>query len=92
MSPLSLPPVSFLHPHQTLYGSVTDCSDGALVAGDGISWSMGGPPDSGLASLAPGLLGAPKGISFSHNEYEGDGSATRNDFYLAYVTTLQYYF
>ena len=56
---------------------------GAVTAGDGLTWSIGGPPDSAISPLLPGLLGKPKGISFSHNEYEGDGSATRDDFYLA---------
>lgn len=55
---------------------------GAFSAGNGFSWSLGGPGKLGPKDPFPDLLGSPKGISFSHNEYEGDGSATRNDFYI----------
>lgn len=59
---------------------------GAFSAGDGVKWSIGGPPSGGLLSDAfPGFFGTPKGISFSHNEYESDGSAARGDLYQLYV-------
>lgn len=52
-----------------------------LLEGDPIAgtWSIGGP--------YPGLLSypgnqQPQGISFSHNNYEGDSSVTREDAYL----------
>jgi hypothetical protein len=47
-----------------------------VVDGDVLSttWSIGGPyPGSVLNSLG----GQPQGISYSHNKYEGDASATR---------------
>lgn len=51
---------------------------GAVMDGDLTSWSIGGP--SGATSLT-GLLSQPRGISFSHNKYETDGSPTRGDLY-----------
>ena len=53
---------------------------GAVFDGDLTSWSIGGPPSSGLLSSL-GLLGAPQGISGSHNKYESDASPTRPDLY-----------
>lgn len=53
---------------------------GAVLDGDLTKWSIGGPPHSGLLS-GIGLLGKPQGISKSHNNYEGDASPTRGDFY-----------
>jgi len=52
---------------------------GALVDGDGTSWSIGGPSSAvnGLGSL----VSTPQGISGSHNKYEGDSSPTRGDLY-----------
>lgn len=54
---------------------------GIVLEGDPIAgtWSIGGP--------YPGLLTyphneQPQGISFSHNNYEGDSSITRQDAYL----------
>ncbi|KAK7727153.1 hypothetical protein SLS57_003188 [Botryosphaeria dothidea] len=45
-----------------------------------MQWSIGGPfKPSALSGL---LGGDPQGISFSHNNYEGDSSATRADAYL----------
>jgi hypothetical protein len=64
----------------------------ALVAGDLVSVSIGGPPPSrgllgGLTSLASdlNLLGKPQGLSRSHNRFENDMSPTREDLYLGYV-------
>jgi hypothetical protein len=54
---------------------------GAAMDGDGLSWSVGGPPPMSLATLGFGLLGQPQGISGSHNKYEADSSPTRGDLY-----------
>lgn len=43
------------------------------------TWSIGGPPPFNNVA---GLLSPPQGISFSHNNYEGDSSIGRNDAYL----------
>jgi hypothetical protein len=51
---------------------------GAVIDGDLISWSIGGPPPT--TSLT-GLLAQPQGISGSHNKYESDVSPTRGDLY-----------
>jgi len=53
---------------------------GAVISGDLVSWSIGGPPSSSLLSSI-GLLGTPQGISGSHNKYESDASPTRPDIY-----------
>jgi hypothetical protein len=53
---------------------------GAVFDGDLTSWSIGGPPTSGLLNLV-GFLGTPQGISGSHNKYEADVSPTRPDLY-----------
>jgi hypothetical protein len=53
---------------------------GAVFDGDLTSWSIGGPPTSGLLSSV-GLLGVSQGISGSHNKYESDVSPTRPDLY-----------
>jgi hypothetical protein len=58
---------------------------GAVVSGDLTSWSIGGPPSSSILGLSGGLLSPPKGISNSHNIYEGDASPTRGDLYEKYV-------
>ena len=52
---------------------------GAVVDGNGVSWSIGGPTAS-VGSISS-LLGTPQGISGSHNKYEGDSSPTRGDLY-----------
>jgi hypothetical protein len=52
---------------------------GAIFDGDLTSYSIGGPLPS-LLNLG-GLLGAPQGLSGSHNKYEGDVSPTRGDLY-----------
>jgi hypothetical protein len=55
---------------------------GAVYDGDLTSWSIGGPPTFSLLNmLGLGLLGAPQGISGSHNKYEADVSPTRPDLY-----------
>lgn len=53
---------------------------GAVEAGDGNHFSIGGPPGPGLP-IVGGLLGQPRGISNSHNRFEGDASPTRGDLY-----------
>lgn len=42
-------------------------------------WSIGGPLPADL--LTAGLLGDGQGLSYSHNNYEGDGSIARYDAY-----------
>ena len=50
--------------------------DGNIVEG---VWSIGGPlPDDPIVA---GLIGEGQGISYSHNNYEGDGSIARFDAY-----------
>ncbi|KAF2725839.1 Cloroperoxidase [Polychaeton citri CBS 116435] len=51
--------------------------DGNVVEG---VWSIGGPLPTD--DLTGALLGTGQGISYSHNNYEGDGSIGRNDAYL----------
>jgi len=56
----------------------------AVMAGDLTSFSIGGPPGSGLLGglgSSLGLLGKPQGLSRSHNRFEGDVSPTRQDLY-----------
>lgn len=50
--------------------------DGNVLEG---VWSIGGPLPEGL--LSP-ILGTGQGLSYSHNNYEGDASIGRNDAYL----------
>ena len=52
---------------------------GAIFDGDLTSYSIGGPVPTLLN--ADGLLGAPQGLSGSHNKYEGDVSPTRGDLF-----------
>ena len=52
---------------------------GAVFDGDLASFSIGGPPPS-LLGLG-NLLGAPPGLSGSHNKYEGDSSPIFGDLY-----------
>ena len=49
--------------------------DGNVLEG---VWSIGGPLPS---DPLDGILGAGQGLSYSHNNYEGDGSIARNDAY-----------
>lgn len=51
--------------------------DGDPVAG---TWSIGGPPPANL--ISGGLLGQADGITYSHNNYEGDVSIGRQDQYM----------
>ena len=53
---------------------------GAVQAGDGFHFSIGGPAP-GTLPVVGGLLGQPRGISNSHNRFEGDASPTRGDLY-----------
>lgn len=46
------------------------------------TFSIGGPSYS---LLGLDLLGTPKGLSGSHNVFEGDNSPTRGDLYVTYV-------
>ena len=50
--------------------------DGNILEG---TWSIGGPLPSD--PLTGGLLGTGQGLSYSHNNYEGDGSIARYDAY-----------
>ena len=50
--------------------------DGNIVEG---VWSIGGPLPAD--PIIGGLLGTGQGLSFSHNNYEGDGSIARYDAY-----------
>ena len=50
--------------------------DGDPLAG---TWSIGGPPPPTIGSA---LLGTPPGISYSHNNHEGDSSIARRDAYI----------
>lgn len=51
------------------------------ISGDPASgtWSIGGPY---AGSAISAVSGAPEGISYSHNNYEGDSSVTRADAYV----------
>lgn len=51
--------------------------NGDPVAG---TWSIGGPPPANL--ISGGLLGQADGITYSHNNYEGDVSIGRKDQYM----------
>lgn len=51
--------------------------DGNVVEG---VWSIGGPLPTDL--LTGAILGTGQGLSYSHNNYEGDGSIGRNDAYI----------
>ena len=53
---------------------------GAVQAGDGVHFSIGGPPGKSLPVVG-GLLGQPRGISNAHNRFEGDASPARGDLY-----------
>ncbi|KAL9093997.1 MAG: hypothetical protein Q9165_003667 [Trypethelium subeluteriae] len=50
--------------------------DGNIIEG---LWSIGGPLPDDLG--VPGLIGNGQGISYSHNNFEGDGSIARFDAY-----------
>nr|POF17519.1 aromatic peroxygenase [Quercus suber] len=70
-----------------LYGMSPDLAGflaayAVLIDGDPLlgTWSIGGPPPSD--SLTKGLLGQAQGISYSHNNYEGDASICRFDAFL----------
>ena len=58
---------------------------GISLTGDpiGMKWSIGGP----FTPVLGGLLSKPSGISYSHNRYEGDGSATRVNISFAWLTS-----
>ncbi|KAL8663239.1 MAG: hypothetical protein Q9168_008125 [Polycauliona sp. 1 TL-2023] len=62
---------------------------GTLFDGDAVSltpgYSIGGPADIGLVGRVlsgTGITRTPSGLSGSHNNYEGDTSATRGDQYV----------
>lgn len=54
----------------------------AALDGNLGTFSIGGPSHS---LLGLNLLGTPKGLSGSHNVFEGDASPTRGDLYVVYV-------
>ncbi|MCJ1462824.1 hypothetical protein MMC07_001427 [Pseudocyphellaria aurata] len=61
-----------------------------VQTGDGNHFSIGGPPDKSLPVVG-GLLGQPRGMSNSHNRFEGDASPARGDLYQfgeAYLTKM----
>ena len=62
---------------------------GTVFNGDALSltpgYSIGGPANIGLLGgvlSGTGMTRTPSGLSGSHNNYEGDTSATRGDQYL----------
>ncbi|KAL8649729.1 MAG: hypothetical protein Q9210_004227 [Variospora velana] len=61
-----------------LYGTVFNGDSVSLTPG----FSIGGPASSGGILSGLGILRTPSGLSGSHNNYEGDTSATRGDLYL----------
>jgi hypothetical protein len=50
---------------------------GAVMAGSGVAWSIGGKPTAAQA------INGGNGITNSHNKYEADSSPTRPDLYEA---------
>lgn len=56
---------------------------GAIFDGNLLGYSIGGPTSNNKLPLNNllGLLGAPQGLSGSHNKYEADTSPTRGDIY-----------
>lgn len=66
---------------------------GAVQAGDGNHYSIGGLPGPSLPVVG-GLLGQPRGISNAHNRFEGDASPARGDLYQfgeAYLTKMPFF-
>lgn len=63
-----------------VYGTVFDGDSISLTPG----YSIGGPASLGGILSGVGLLRTPSGLSGSHNNYEGDTSATRGDLYVLY--------
>ncbi|KAI4243176.1 MAG: hypothetical protein LQ352_007085 [Teloschistes flavicans] len=61
-----------------VYGTVFDGDSISLTPG----YSIGGPASLGGILSGVGLLRTPSGLSGSHNNYEGDTSATRGDLYV----------
>lgn len=57
---------------------------GAVMDGNLLSWSIGGPTPKVALPLnnVLGLTGTPRGISGSHNKYETDTSPTRGDLFI----------
>jgi len=65
---------------------------GGVFDGNLLSYSIGGPTPS-LLGLG-GLLGQPRGLSGSHNNYEGDNSPVRGDLYQygnGYLVQLRFF-
>ncbi|KAJ6620976.1 Chloroperoxidase [Mycena sp. CBHHK59/15] len=52
---------------------------GADLISPDLQFSIGGPSPSFLGF--GGILGSPTGLSYTHNQFESDSSATRGDFY-----------
>ncbi|KAI4090285.1 MAG: hypothetical protein LQ344_004833 [Seirophora lacunosa] len=61
-----------------IYGTVFNGDSLSLTPG----YSIGGPASLGGILGGLGILRTPSGLSGSHNNYEGDTSATRGDLYL----------
>ncbi|KAF4542401.1 Chloroperoxidase [Lasiodiplodia theobromae] len=73
----------FVEATNQVYGMGVDLATflsiyGAVMDGNGISWSIGGAPET---TDLLNLLTQPQGISGSHNKYETDASPTRGDLY-----------
>ncbi|CAH0392774.1 unnamed protein product [Bemisia tabaci] len=65
---------------------------GALFDGNGTYYSIGG--ETPLVKTGPSPFNTAKGLSNSHNNYEGDASPTRCDLYLceeAFLLRLEYF-
>lgn len=62
-----------------LYGTVFDGDSLSLTPG----YSIGGPATLDGILSGTGILRTPSGLTGSHNNYEGDTSATRGDLYVA---------
>ncbi|KAJ7473148.1 Chloroperoxidase [Mycena galericulata] len=55
---------------------------GADLLSIGFPFSIGGAPPPGLLSgILGGIVGPPKGLSGTHNQFESDTSPTRGDYY-----------
>ncbi|KAI4131366.1 MAG: hypothetical protein LQ338_001251 [Usnochroma carphineum] len=62
----------------SVYGTVFDGDSLSLTPG----YSIGGPSTLGGILSGAGILRTPSGLTGSHNNYEGDTSATRGDLYV----------
>ncbi|KAL8799485.1 MAG: hypothetical protein Q9182_005853 [Xanthomendoza sp. 2 TL-2023] len=87
------PMVDIIQAVSQVYGLALDLGGflaayGTVFEGDALSltpgYSIGGPASTGLGGILSGLgiTRTPSGLSGSHNNYEGDTSATRGDLYV----------